>query len=166
METTSEINKTIHISRYINEDENFWRKHVIAYPDSGLTKAAYCRENSINYDRFFYWIKKNCIFHQTMLRIVNDKSCMSIFVKKEAIESAKILAMKAVEFLHCHDGFTHCTEETRAKVINLIRKIKPEIILDAFPVEYRHARFIGHSMYHFISMVTTGNKESYTFFFV
>lgn len=56
METTPEINKIAHASKY--KDENFWRKHVIAYPDSRLTKAAYCRENVINYDVFLYWIKK------------------------------------------------------------------------------------------------------------
>ena len=56
MEIPSEINKIIHASKY--KDENFWRKHVIAFPDSGLTKAAYCRENSINYDVFLYWVKK------------------------------------------------------------------------------------------------------------
>lgn len=73
METSSEINKTTHVSRYTNEDENFWRKHVIAYPDSGLTKVAYCRENAINYDRFFYWIKKISSPQKTLLKKISRK---------------------------------------------------------------------------------------------
>lgn len=55
METPS-INKIIPVLTY--EDENFWKKHVAAFPESGLTKAAYCRKNAINYALFFYWVKK------------------------------------------------------------------------------------------------------------
>ncbi|OGT44588.1 MAG: hypothetical protein A3E82_01725 [Gammaproteobacteria bacterium RIFCSPHIGHO2_12_FULL_38_11] len=56
MKTALETNKTTHASQYAHEDEHFWRKHLVAFPRSGLTKAAYCRENAINYNRFFYRI--------------------------------------------------------------------------------------------------------------
>lgn len=55
METPS-INKIPRVLTY--EDENFWKKHVRDFPESGLTKAAYCRKNAINYALFFYWVKK------------------------------------------------------------------------------------------------------------
>lgn len=55
METALEIKK-IHVSKH--KDENFWRKHISVFPDSGLSKTAYCKKNAINYNRFFYWIRK------------------------------------------------------------------------------------------------------------
>lgn len=58
MRTALTINQKTHLSSHENQNENFWKKHVAAFPDSGLTKAAYCRENLINYNRFFYWIKR------------------------------------------------------------------------------------------------------------
>ena len=58
MEATSEINKIPNALKYAHEDEDFWRKHVIAFPKSGLTKKAYCKQHKVNYPRFFYWIRK------------------------------------------------------------------------------------------------------------
>ena len=40
------------------EDESFWRQHYQAHQESGLTRRAYCRINSIDYYRFGYWLKK------------------------------------------------------------------------------------------------------------
>lgn len=58
MKTVSGINKKTYVSRYTHEDENFWKQHIATIPGSGLTKAAYCKSNAINYGRLFYWIKK------------------------------------------------------------------------------------------------------------
>lgn len=58
METTLEINKIPNALKYVYEDENFWKKHVIAFPKSGLTKKAYCKQHKVSYPRFFYWIRK------------------------------------------------------------------------------------------------------------
>lgn len=46
------------VSRYIEEDENFWKKYIAACTDSGLAKTVYCKEKQLNYARFFYWIKR------------------------------------------------------------------------------------------------------------
>ena len=46
------------VKRYVGEDEGFWHKHISACFASGLSKNAYCKENKLNYARFFYWIKK------------------------------------------------------------------------------------------------------------
>lgn len=51
--------KRSYISRYVDEDEDFWRKHFMSYSNSGMTKTAYCKANQINYDRFYYWIRKS-----------------------------------------------------------------------------------------------------------
>jgi len=57
METASERTRKIYTPRYANEDENFWRNHIANFSLSGLTKTDYCKQNGINYGRFFYWIK-------------------------------------------------------------------------------------------------------------
>ncbi len=67
-----------------------------------------------------------------------SKSELAVIRENEAIKSAEILGVKSVEFLRCHDGLTNFTEDNRDAVINLIRKIKPEIIFvhgkcDLFP---------------------------------
>ncbi|OGT50733.1 MAG: hypothetical protein A3F17_00895 [Gammaproteobacteria bacterium RIFCSPHIGHO2_12_FULL_41_15] len=46
------------ISRYVDEDKDFWKKHMASYSNSGLTKTAYCKANQVNYARFFYWTRK------------------------------------------------------------------------------------------------------------
>jgi hypothetical protein len=48
----------VFVSRYVEEDEVFWKKHIETHLTSGLSKRSYCKENRINYARFFYWIKK------------------------------------------------------------------------------------------------------------
>lgn len=58
--------------------------------------------------------------------------------EKEALDSADLLGVKDVIFLRAPDGLTLFTEELRAKVINLIREIQPEIVFvhgacDLFP---------------------------------
>ncbi len=36
----------------------FWQEHVNTYKNSGLSKARYCRENSLTYHLFIYWASK------------------------------------------------------------------------------------------------------------
>lgn len=67
-----------------------------------------------------------------------SKVALAAIRENEAVHSAKVLGVKSVEFLRCPDGLTHFTEENRIAVINLIRRIKPEIIFvhgkcDLFP---------------------------------
>jgi len=55
--------KTV-ISKSINatasqEDKAYWERHVKAWRVSGISRAAYCRINHVNYDRMTYWIKNN-----------------------------------------------------------------------------------------------------------
>ncbi len=71
--------------------------------------------------------------------------------EKEALASAKLLGVKEVIFLHCNDGFTSFDEKTRSKVINLIRKIKPEIIF----VHGASDKFPDHALVHKLVMSAT-----------
>ena len=48
--------------------------------------------------------------------------------ESEARESAKVLGVKEVIFLRYPDGLTGFTEMMRIEIINIIRKIRPEII--------------------------------------
>lgn len=57
METAQPRTRKTYISRYADEDENFWRNHIANFSLSGLTKTNYCKQNGINYARFFYWIR-------------------------------------------------------------------------------------------------------------
>lgn len=57
METASERTRKAYTPRYVNEDENFWRNHIDNFSLSGLTKTDYCKQNRINYGRFFYWTR-------------------------------------------------------------------------------------------------------------
>jgi len=34
---------------------SFWKQHVIACSDSGLSKASYCREHQLPYHQLIYW---------------------------------------------------------------------------------------------------------------
>lgn len=46
------------ISRYLNEDELYWKKHQSGLSLSGLTRTAYCQAKGVDYDRFTYWLTK------------------------------------------------------------------------------------------------------------
>lgn len=37
------------------ERRTFWKQHVIACNDSGLSKASYCREHQLTYHQLIYW---------------------------------------------------------------------------------------------------------------
>ncbi len=38
-----------------NQSEDFWKKQLENLKESGLSRAQYCRENRVNYDRLGYW---------------------------------------------------------------------------------------------------------------
>lgn len=38
--------------------QGFWKNHVHAWQDSGLSKARYCREHDLIYHQFIYWVPK------------------------------------------------------------------------------------------------------------
>jgi hypothetical protein len=38
--------------------EQFWREHAAKQKESGVSKSAYCRKHQLNYDRFYYWLRK------------------------------------------------------------------------------------------------------------
>jgi hypothetical protein len=40
------------------ESREFWEQQLEKLKSSGLSRAKYCRENGINYDRFGYWLTR------------------------------------------------------------------------------------------------------------
>ena len=40
------------------ERSQFWRSHLEAWPDTGLSQAEYCRRNHLKPNRFTYWKNK------------------------------------------------------------------------------------------------------------
>ncbi|MFK7856354.1 MAG: hypothetical protein AB8B79_19720 [Granulosicoccus sp.] len=38
--------------------EQFWRRHIDQWQDSGLSKMGYCRENELPYHQLIYWCDK------------------------------------------------------------------------------------------------------------
>jgi hypothetical protein len=43
---------------YQNEDISYWQNHIKQIAQSKLSRAAYCRQHDVNYDRFCYWHKR------------------------------------------------------------------------------------------------------------
>lgn len=40
------------------ERRSFWKGHVIAFNDSSLSKASYCREHRLPYHQLIYWLSR------------------------------------------------------------------------------------------------------------
>jgi hypothetical protein len=38
--------------------DQYWSDHLVMQKKSGLSMTAYCREHQLNYDRFYYWVRK------------------------------------------------------------------------------------------------------------
>jgi len=38
--------------------KHYWSDHLVRQKKSGLSRTAYCREHQLNYDRFYYWVRK------------------------------------------------------------------------------------------------------------
>ena len=55
MEST---NSHCRIPKQVGEDKTFWQQHIAACAVSGISKAAYCHANQVDYARFIYWSKK------------------------------------------------------------------------------------------------------------
>lgn len=36
----------------------YWKEHIAKQKESGLPVTVYCRQHQLNYDRFYYWIRK------------------------------------------------------------------------------------------------------------
>ncbi len=41
-----------------SSDEQYWKEHLAKQKKSGLPATIYCREHQLNYDRFYYWVRK------------------------------------------------------------------------------------------------------------
>lgn len=77
------------VSRYANEDNRFWQKHIKAFESSGLSRAGYCRSEGVSLDRFSYWKKKLALVHE---------DCVS--QKKTSNSGLPLLAVKISENGH------------------------------------------------------------------
>ena len=51
------------------ENEDFWKQQLEKLKASGLSRAQYCRENGVNYDRFGYWITRLCPMPSSFLPV-------------------------------------------------------------------------------------------------
>ncbi len=40
------------------DKERIWKEHAQRQKESGLSRAAYCREHQLSYDQFGYWLQK------------------------------------------------------------------------------------------------------------
>lgn len=46
------------MSQAVIESKEFWEQQLAKLESSGLSRAQYCRENRVNYDRFGYWLTR------------------------------------------------------------------------------------------------------------
>jgi len=42
----------------LKEKRRYWEQHIEGWRTSGLTRADYCRQHNLSYDRFIYWNRK------------------------------------------------------------------------------------------------------------
>lgn len=83
------------------EREAFWLRHYQLQQASGLARAEYCRQNSLSYDNFGYWVKKWSGFSPR-----NGAELVAIKVKPIAEFSAKTLCtlnLNDGRYLQVHD---------------------------------------------------------------
>jgi hypothetical protein len=63
----NKLSKTI--DRHHLEDNTFWSAHAESLKTSGLSRAAYCRKNNVNRDRFKYWLKKKIVGPSSLVAV-------------------------------------------------------------------------------------------------
>ncbi len=102
--------KKNNVSRYIHEDEAFWKKHQSNFAISGLSRVEYCQVQKINYGRFTYWLSK--LSSATSQEHVNNKqpapkrpAFLSVQVKAERqlLSTLCSLTLKNGLTLQIHD---------------------------------------------------------------
>src|SRR3990167_9312762 len=64
--------------------EQYWKEHIAKQKESGLLVTAYCRQHQLNYDRFYYWVRKE---KRVAPRLI------PIELKSEAIDNASAIVM-------------------------------------------------------------------------
>lgn len=103
--------------------------------------------------------KNTCIFviatngDQGSLTI--PKKELAVIRKDEAIESAKILGVSIVEFLELPDGLTKFTFSHKIKLIELIRKHKPDSIF----IHSKSDHHPDHEIIHKLSMASIKSAQ-------
>lgn len=60
------------------ERNEYWQEQLDRLKASGLSRSQYCRDNSINYDRFGYWLKKLSPASPTFVPVKMQMSEISI----------------------------------------------------------------------------------------
>ena len=96
-------------SQYINNESNikeqFWREHINLKKDSMLSRAAYCRNNKLNYDQFGYWEQKLKLESQSSdllpIKLISTKQEEIVFQSPTA--TLCTLAFKNGAVLTVHD---------------------------------------------------------------
>lgn len=69
-----------------SSDEQYWKEHLAKQEKSGLPVTVYCREHQLNYDRFYYWVRKE---RRTVARLI------PIELKPTEADNASTVAMEA-----------------------------------------------------------------------
>lgn len=105
-----DLQKKPFVSRYINENEEYWQKHITAISTSRLSKTKYCKENNVNYCRLFYWIKKLSAAVKTARKKSPSSQLLPIQIKPETSEASVqcTLILKNGLSLQIHDRESLC----------------------------------------------------------
>jgi hypothetical protein len=84
--------------------EEYWKEQVAKQKASGLPVMAYCRQHQLNYDRFYYWVRKEKRFAQRLIPI-ELKSVSVDNVSTIAMQSRVLctLTFKGGSVLEIHD---------------------------------------------------------------
>lgn len=101
---------------YPHENENFWKKHISDFSNTGLTKKAYCDQTGINYGRFFHWMKK---LSPSLVKKHRKTACFDKISKKAMLpvrlkQEPEIVRSSLLCTLHLKNGCVLQIRDTQA----------------------------------------------------
>jgi transposase-like protein len=88
------------VTRYVEEDENFWTEHLLKFSESGLSLEAYSRKEGINRNRFYYW-----------KRVLGKKKLDGLLAKKSELPKLKNLLSIKIKEEDTKAGVVLCSVE-------------------------------------------------------
>ena len=86
------------------ENEAFWKKHYERCQSSDMSRAQYCRDNHLNYERFGYWIGKWTVSHSNFVAVkikdpVNEPKTMLCTMTLKNGAEIKIYDLSVLSFV-------------------------------------------------------------------
>jgi hypothetical protein len=106
------LSKSVNVTAS-QEDKSYWERHIKAQRASGISRAAYCRINHVNYDRMTYWIKNNKQARRSNVGVI------PILVKPENSDEPSTNGNRILCTLRFKNGITISIHDKEALCLSL-----------------------------------------------